>query len=72
MYLKSVMEKDYKHVEVEVNGYPVYGSGGVFKLSSKYLHDGEIYSFLVVKGTVDRPLIVNGKFWTVDTMFIPK
>ena len=26
------------------------------------------------KGTIDKPIIVNGKFWTVDTMFysIPK
>ncbi|WP_244972931.1 restriction endonuclease subunit S [Francisella philomiragia] len=70
--LKNVLKirngKDYKHVEVEANGYPVYGSGGIFKLSSEYLYDGESILF-GRKGTVDKPIIVKGKFWTVDTMF---
>ncbi len=59
--------QDYKHVEVE-KGYPVYGSGGIFKQSSQYLYDGEAVLF-GRKGTIDRPLYVVGKFWTVDTMF---
>jgi type I restriction enzyme S subunit len=60
--------KDYKDVEVEEGGYPVYGSGGVFKRSSDYLYDGKSVLF-GRKGTIDKPLVVNGKFWTVDTMF---
>ena len=60
--------RDYKIVEVETGGYPVYGSGGEFKRSSAYLFDGESVLF-GRKGTVDRPLLVSGKFWTVDTMF---
>lgn len=60
--------KDYKDVEVEDGGYPVYGSGGIFKRSSAYLFDGKSVLF-GRKGTVDKPLLVEGKFWTVDTMF---
>ena len=66
--LKIKNGKDYKHVEVEEGGYPVYGSGGVFKRSSSFLFDGTSVLF-GRKGTIDKPLVVNGKFWTVDTMF---
>ena len=70
--LKNVLRirngRDYKAVEVESGGYPVYGSGGVFRRSSKYLFDGESVLF-GRKGTIDKPLLVSGKFWTVDTMF---
>ena len=70
--LKNVLRirngRDYKAVEVESGGYPVYGSGGIFKRSSDYLFDGESVLF-GRKGTVDKPLLVSGKFWTVDTMF---
>ncbi|MDM1720206.1 restriction endonuclease subunit S, partial [Acinetobacter towneri] len=42
--LKNVLRirngKDYKDVEVDSGGYPVYGSGGVFKQSFEYLYDG--------------------------------
>lgn len=70
--LKNVLSikngRDYKTVEVEAGGYPVYGSGGIFKRSSDYLYDGVSILF-GRKGTVDKPLLVNGRFWTVDTMF---
>ena len=70
--LKNVLSikngRDYKEVEVEEGGYPVYGSGGVFRRSSSYLFDGKSVLF-GRKGTVDKPLLVEGKFWTVDTMF---
>ena len=70
--LKNVLSikngRDYKNVEVEEGGYPVYGSGGIFKRSSDYLYDGVSILF-GRKGTIDKPLLVNGKFWTVDTMF---
>ena len=60
--------RDYKAVEVESEGYPVIGSGGPFSLASTYLYDGESL-LLGRKGTVEKPLYVNGPFWTVDTMF---
>lgn len=58
---------DYKHVEAE-SGYPVIGSGGQFTFASKYIYDGEAV-LLGRKGTIDKPLYINDKFWTVDTMF---
>ena len=70
--LKNVLKirngRDYKEVEVESGGYPVYGSGGIFKRSSSYLYDGKSILF-GRKGTIDKPLLISGKFWTVDTMF---
>lgn len=58
---------DYKEIEAD-EGYPVIGSGGHFAFASKYIYDGESV-LLGRKGTVDRPLHVDGKFWTVDTMY---
>ena len=64
---------DYKHVQVEEDGYPVIGSGGQFAWASQYMYDGEVV-LLGRKGTIDKPLYYKRKFWTVDTMFygIPK
>lgn len=54
---------------VKVDGeIPVYGSGGIFKYTDEYLFEGESILY-GRKGTIDKPLHVNGKFWTVDTMF---
>ncbi|WP_155983904.1 MULTISPECIES: restriction endonuclease subunit S [unclassified Thioalkalivibrio] len=61
--------RDYKEVETEDdNGYPVIGSGGQFSRATGYLYSGESV-LLGRKGTIDRPLYINGSFWTVDTMF---
>ena len=64
---------DYKHIQVDVAGYPVIGSGGEFARASQYVYDGEVV-LLGRKGIIDKPMYYNGKFWTVDTMFyaIPK
>jgi type I restriction enzyme S subunit len=63
---------DYKHVQTD-EGFPVIGSGGQFAYASEFMYDGEVV-FLGRKGTIDKPLYFNGKFWAVDTMFyaIPK
>lgn len=61
---------DHKLVERE-DGYPVIGSGGLFAYASEYLYDGESV-LLGRKGTIDKPLYVNEKFWTVDTMYWSK
>lgn len=67
-YLLSIKNgQDYKNVIAEF-GYPVYGSGGHFAFSKEFLYDGEAL-LLGRKGTVDKPMYVNSKFWTVDTMF---
>lgn len=60
--------QDYKHVADEAGPVPVYGSGGPFATASDHLYEGESVLF-GRKGTIDRPLHVSGKFWTVDTMF---
>ncbi|WP_026331462.1 restriction endonuclease subunit S [Thioalkalivibrio sp. ALE11] len=60
--------KDHKNVETEDGDIPVIGSGGEFSRASNYLYDGESI-LLGRKGTIDKPLYVEGKFWTVDTMF---
>ncbi|MCG7236093.1 restriction endonuclease subunit S [Corynebacterium sp. ACRQP] len=60
--------QDAKEVEVVDGGYPVFGSGGEFKRANSYLHDGPSILF-GRKGTIDKPLLVDGRFWTVDTMY---
>lgn len=60
--------RDYKHVELDEGGFPVIGSGGEFTRSSEYLYSGESV-LLGRKGTINKPLYINGEFWTVDTMF---
>jgi type I restriction enzyme, S subunit len=61
---------DHKHIE-QAEGYPVLGSGGPFACASEFLYDGESV-LLGRKGTIDRPLHVTGRFWTVDTMYWTK
>jgi len=61
---------DHKHVEQD-DGYPVLGSGGCFAYASEYLYDGESV-LLGRKGTIDKPLYMMGRFWTVDTMYWTK
>ncbi len=59
--------KDYKDfLDNEI--YPVMGSGWCFAYCSKYMYDGEAL-LMGRKGTIDKPLYINGKFWVVDTMF---
>lgn len=65
--LKIRNGQEYKHV-VSDEGFPVIGSGGAFAFATDYLYDGEAL-LLGRKGTIDKPLYVNEKFWTVDTMF---
>lgn len=61
---------DHKHIE-QAEGFPVFGSGGVFTYASEFLYDGESV-LLGRKGTIDKPLHVTGRFWTVDTMYWTK
>lgn len=57
-----------KEIEVDGGDIPVYGSGGVFKYTDKPLFSGTSL-LLGRKGTIDKPMLVSGDFWTVDTMF---
>lgn len=58
--------KDYKHLSS--GPIPVYGSGGYMLSVSDYLYDGES-ACIGRKGTINNPIFLNGKFWTVDTLF---
>jgi type I restriction enzyme S subunit len=61
---------DHKSFE-QAEGYPVIGSGGVFAYASEFMYEGDSV-LLGRKGTVDKPLFVSGRFWTVDTMYWTK
>lgn len=61
--------KDYK--SQGKGNVPVYGSGGIMLYIDNYLYDGESI-LLPRKGTLDNISYVNGKFWTIDTMYWTK
>ena len=58
--------RDYKHLSS--GKVPVYGSGGYMLSVNDYLHDGESVC-IGRKGTINNPIFLTGKFWTVDTLF---
>ena len=58
--------KDYKHLSI--GKISVYGTGGQMLLVNDYLYDGESVC-IGRKGTIDTPMFLKGKFWTVDTLF---
>ena len=58
--------KDYKHLDV--GDIPVYGTGGKMLSVNDFLYDGDSVC-IGRKGTIDTPLFLTGKFWTVDTLF---
>ncbi len=58
--------RDYKHLSS--GDIPVYGSGGYMLSVNDYLHDGESVC-IGRKGTINNPIFLSGKFWTVDTLF---
>lgn len=68
--LKSLCEigngKDYKHLGS--GNIPVYGSGGYMTSVDDFLYDGESVC-IGRKGTINKPIFLTGKFWTVDTLF---
>ncbi len=65
--------KDYKAVQVDKGGYPVYGSGGIIARANDYICPAETI-IIGRKGSINNPILVNEKFWNVDTAFgiVPK
>lgn len=59
---------DHSAVQSDDGEFPVYGSGGVFTRATAPLYSGPAV-LMGRKGTIDRPLLAYGDFWTVDTMF---
>ena len=52
----------------EDGSFRVIGTGGDERLGNNYLHDGE--SIIIGrKGTIDKPIYINGKFWPIDTTY---
>ena len=65
--------KDYKAVQVDKGGYPVYGSGGIIARANDYICPAGTI-IIGRKGSINNPILVNEKFWNVDTAFgiVPK
>ncbi|PNZ70606.1 restriction endonuclease subunit S [Staphylococcus croceilyticus] len=68
--LKDVIKvnsgKDYKHLTT--GKYPVYGTGGYMLSVSNYLYENDAIG-IGRKGTINKPYLLKGPFWTVDTLF---
>lgn len=58
--------RDYKHLSP--GNIPVYGTGGFMLSVNDFLYDG-VSACIGRKGTIDKPVLLSGKFWTVDTLF---
>ncbi|MDU9702837.1 restriction endonuclease subunit S [Helicobacter pylori] len=58
--------RDYKNFKL--GNIPVYGSGGYMLSINNFLHNGESVC-IGRKGTIDKPIYLNGKSWVVDTLF---
>ena len=71
--LREIIEiKNGKDLKNKNNGtIPVYGTGGIIGNIDQYLYDGESI-LLPRKGSLDNIEYVNGKFWTIDTMYWTK
>lgn len=61
---------DYKHNK-KGELFPIIGTGGVMGFTGEYLNEGPAV-LTGRKGTIDKPLYVEGKFWNVDTIFCIK
>ena len=61
--------KDYKHLNS--GNIPVYGTGGIITYVDEYLFNGKSVG-IGRKGSIDKPVLLNNKFWTVDTLFYVK
>lgn len=58
--------RDYKHLKK--GNVPVYGTGGLMLYVDDFLYDGESVG-IGRKGTINKPVFLENKFWTVDTLF---
>ncbi|MCX6807351.1 MAG: restriction endonuclease subunit S [Patescibacteria group bacterium] len=63
--------KEYKDIEIDEGGYPVFGSGGEFTKANTFIYNKPSV-LLGRKGTINKPLFIDRPFWTVDTMFYTK
>lgn len=61
--------RDYKHLDK--GNIPVYGTGGIITYVNDFLFEGKTVG-IGRKGSIDKPVLLEGKFWTVDTLFYIK
>lgn len=62
--------KDYK-LNPSGGNIPIYGTGGIMGFTSKPLNKGAAV-LTGRKGSINRPIYVEGNFWNVDTIFCIK
>lgn len=66
--LHIISGKNQKMV-ANINGqYPIYGSGGIIGYADDYLCEPGT-TIIGRKGTINKPIFVNERFWNVDTAF---
>ena len=66
--LKIINGKDHKPVSDKNGAFPVYGTGGFMGRAKEFLCPGNTI-VLGRKGTIDKPFVVEERFWNVDTAF---
>ena len=62
---------DFKEHQLEEGGYPVFGTGGEFARSSRFIYN-QTSVLLGRKGTINKPQIISEPFWTSDTVYYTK
>lgn len=60
--------KSQKKVADPDGKYPIYGSGGLMGYAKDYLCD-ENTTIIGRKGSINKPIYIEEKFWNVDTAF---
>lgn len=66
--LTIISGKNQKNVKSDTGQYPIYGSGGIIGHATEYLCEAGT-TIVGRKGTIDKPIFVNERFWNVDTAF---
>ena len=66
--LTIISGKNQKNVKSDTGQYPIYGSGGIIGYATEYLCEAGT-TIVGRKGTIDKPIFVNERFWNVDTAF---
>ena len=66
--LHIISGKNQRTVSDPAGQYPIYGSGGIMGRANDFLCEAGS-TIVGRKGTINRPIFVNERFWNVDTAF---
>ena len=66
--LTIINGKNQKGVENPHGKYPIYGSGGIMGYADDFICNGQTV-IIGRKGSINKPIFVDGPFWNVDTAF---